>query len=240
MTSVLRHIKAVKLSSYEPFIVHKAEELRMREIKALIGWIKEILKVSITTNWLGNFLALIQIITYTVVSLYSSDAGSGVTTAKIFTVISTITIISEPLLMLGQQFGSIVTAWASFKRIEEFFLCDERTESSRETPLLTESENVKMEGTSPSYVTRQRHECRIELKNATFGVDKGTKHLLKDINVHLTNPNLWMLIGRVGCVSGSHQAWFKVCRTDSHRARVPCCNRFWVRSTWLVDPWTSN
>ncbi len=57
----------------------------------------------VATNWLGTFFALLTIITYTVASFYSSQGTNAVTTAKIFTVTSTISLISEPLLVVGQH-----------------------------------------------------------------------------------------------------------------------------------------
>jgi ATP-binding cassette subfamily C (CFTR/MRP) protein 1 len=103
ISSVLRHIKAIKMSAYESYVTVKAVDMRETEVVALITWIMQILKVSIATNWLNNFLALVTVATFTVVSIFSQNGGGAVTTARIFTVISTILLISMPLLMLGQQ-----------------------------------------------------------------------------------------------------------------------------------------
>ncbi|ORY27634.1 P-loop containing nucleoside triphosphate hydrolase protein [Naematelia encephala] len=192
MSSVLKHIKAIKLSAYEATVTQKAESLRAAEIQALIVWIKEILKISIVTNWLGNFLALITIIVFTVVSLFTSGTNDGVTTARIFAVISVISLISEPLLMFGQRIGSITTAWASFKRIEEFLLCEERTQIDGDVDgvgaLMEAGDGLQMKGTS---------ECRIEMVEAKFGV-KDKAELLRGFDIHMVNPALWMITGRVG------------------------------------------
>jgi ATP-binding cassette subfamily C (CFTR/MRP) protein 1 len=186
ISSVLRHIKSIKLSAYEPIIQNRAVELRHDEINTYIVWVKSILRVSIITNWLGNFLALITVITFTVVSLFSSSGGGAVTTAKVFTVVSTISLLSSPLLMLGQQLGAIVSAWASVKRIEEFLLQEERVEFG--------------EGLERDDIKSDVLEQKIQIKNASFGVkDKIT--ILSDMNVDLVKPSLWMIIGRVGCVS---------------------------------------
>ena len=185
MASVLRHVKAVKMSAYEFQVIKTAVEMRRDEIEKLKVWIREILKVSIMTNWLGNFLNLTSIITFTVVSIYSASPDQ-VNTAKIFTVVSTINIISEPLLMLGQRLGSLLTAWASLKRIEEFLLLEEKEE-----PIAIENEK----GAEDKEI-----ECRVELHNATFGV-KGKAEILKNLDLHLVNPSLWMVVGKVGSVS---------------------------------------
>jgi ABC-type multidrug transport system fused ATPase/permease subunit len=184
MSSVLRHVKAIKLSAYERFVIGKAEGLREKELAGYIKFVVQALKVSIATNWLGNFLALVTVITFTVVSLYSDQGGDAVTTAKIFTVITTITLISDPLLMLGQQVGNIIQAWASFKRIEEFLLCAEKQEINVETAITADA---KVEDLS------------IDLTETTFGITGETPlELLKNINVKVQGECLWMITGRVG------------------------------------------
>ncbi|ORX34001.1 P-loop containing nucleoside triphosphate hydrolase protein [Kockovaella imperatae] len=181
--SVLRHIKAVKMSAYEFQVIKTAVDMRKDEIDKLKYWIREILKVSIMTNWLGGFLNLITIITFTVVSIYTSNANN-VNTAKIFTVVSTISIISEPLLMLGQQLSSMVSAYASLKRIETFLMLEERQE-----PMMEEPEKD---------LSEKESQCRVEFHNASFGIkDKAT--ILKNLNVHQVDPSLWMIVGKVGC-----------------------------------------
>ena len=171
-SSVLRHIKAIKLSAYEPRILALADGMRHAEIDAFIRWVKEILKVSILTNWLAHFLALLTVTTFTLVTLFRGDTG-GVTTARIFTVISTIDLISMPLLELGQKMGSLLTAWASLKRIEGFLL---------------DGEKVAVQGDG----------TRVKV-DASFGI-RGKIDLIK-VAVDLDDPKLWMITGRVGCVS---------------------------------------
>jgi ABC-type multidrug transport system fused ATPase/permease subunit len=150
--------------------------MRTDEVAALVKWIIEVLKVSIITNWLAHFLSLLTIVTFTLVSLYTS--GEGVTTARIFTVVATIELISMPLLNLGQKIGSLVTAWASLKRIEEFLMMEERTEVEENA---VEGHHVRLSG-------------------ATFGIrDKAT--LLHDLDVGIDGNKVWMITGRVGCVS---------------------------------------
>jgi ATP-binding cassette subfamily C (CFTR/MRP) protein 1 len=184
MASVLRHIKAIKLSAYEPSITKTALSLRDHEIQCLRNWIKEILKVSIFTNYNSNFLSLITVTTYTLVSLFG---GGGVSTAKIFTTVTTIALISEPLLMLGQQLGNIVSAWASWKRVEEFLLSEEKV-----TEVHGSTSGIELLDKAPA--------SGISFSEADIGV-KGKDAFLQGISVELTAPPLWMIVGRVGSVS---------------------------------------
>lgn len=183
MASVLRHIKAIKLSAYEPSILTRALAFRDQEIHNLRNWIRQILVVSITTNVVSNFLGLLTITTYTLVSLYA-HGGRGIETSTIFTVISTISLLADPLRALGQQIGNIVSAWASWKRIERFLLSEER-----EPTIETQIEVHEME----------QRPVTIKI-NGTFGIQDQIT-LLEGIKIDLVNPSLWMIAGRVGSVS---------------------------------------
>lgn len=210
ISSVLRHIKAIKLSAYEPRIFSIAHQMRIHEVKCLVGWIIQILKVSILTNYLANFLNISTITTFSLVSLYTNHDNGGISTAKIFTVVSTIELISEPLLMLGQQLGSLITAWASLKRIEEFLLTDEKVERDGfDDPEIEaeQEEGIKMidgnDDPQRKLSVEDRHTLRsIKMDNASWGIQGKTKtKLLEGIYINLNEPSLWMITGRVGCVS---------------------------------------
>jgi ATP-binding cassette subfamily C (CFTR/MRP) protein 1 len=215
MASVLRHIKAIKLSAYETPITNTALTLRDNEIHCLREWIKEILKVSIFTNYNSNFLSLITVTTYTLVSLFG---GGGVSTAKIFTTVTTIALISEPLLMLGQQLGNIVSAWASWKRVEEFLLSEEKV--------------TEVQGSSSGIeLLDKKSAMGISFSEADIGV-KGKDAFLHGISVVLTAPPLWMIVGRVGSVSSSVNRWASL----TSRVNRYCCKHSWGSSTFFREP----
>ena len=185
MASVLRHVKAIKLSAYENAIAKTALALREHEITCMIKCVRESLKVAIVTNYNSNFLSLITIMTYTLVSLFGDG---GISTSKIFATVTTIALISTPLLMLGQQLGRIVSAWASWRRIEEFLLSEEKVSE------------VHGSSSGIELVDKGSPSIQISLSEASFGV-KGKEAFLHDVDVELAAPPLWMIVGRVGSVS---------------------------------------
>lgn len=153
-------------------------------MNAFLKWCKEVLIVSTVTNYVANLLGLITVTTYTLVSLYS---GGGINTSTIFTVISTIALLADPLRSLGQQLGSIVSAWASWKRIEAFLLAEERVLQASDS-----SSDIILQDAAIDIVR-----LRID---GSFGVNNGPT-LLHDIKLDIENPGLWMIVGRVGSVS---------------------------------------
>lgn len=217
MASVLRHIKAIKLSAYEPSTAKTAIELRDQEIFVFRKWMKQVLIVSIVTNYISGFLSLLTVVTYTLVSLFV-EGGIGLSTAKIFTVISTISLLANPLRDLGQQLGSIFSAWASFKRIEAFLLCEEK-----HGDVSSVVSDIQLQNKQPI------SSAEIRISGADFGVrDKIT--ILHDVNVELTNPSLWMLVGRVGSVSIAQIYAFATC-ANAVRESQPFYRACWARWT---------
>jgi ABC-type multidrug transport system fused ATPase/permease subunit len=195
MSSVLRHIKAIKLSAYESSIVATAIRMRNEEIAALRKWVAELLIVIIVTNYVSNFMGLITVTTFTLVSLYA-HSGDGVSTATIFTVISTISLLADPLRSLGQQIGNIVSAAASWKRIEEFMLSHEQRSTD---PDSNEVVGVVLEEDITLACQPSTRPSEIRFTDAAFGIE-GKITLLRGINVDLVKPRLWMVVGRVGSV----------------------------------------
>lgn len=198
MSSVLRHIKAIKMSAYESSIVSTAIKMRDEEITALRKWVRELLVVSIVTNYVSNFMGLLTVTTFTLVSLYA-HAGEGVSTSTIFTVISTISLLADPLRSLGQQIGNIVSAAASWKRIEEFLLSDEQRVSEPDPSSSREDGLESAPG--DALVDRASTTPGIHFTDAAFGIE-GKITLVHNVNIDLVRPKLWMVVGRVGSVSG--------------------------------------
>lgn len=198
MSSVLRHIKAIKLSAYESSIVSTAIKMRDEEITALRKWVRELLVVSIVTNYVSNFMGLLTVTTFTLVSLYA-HAGEGVSTSTIFTVISTISLLADPLRSLGQQIGNIVSAAASWKRIEEFLLSDEQRVSEPDPS--SSREDGLDDAPGAALVDRASTTPGIRFTDAAFGIE-GKITLVHNVNIVLVRPKLWMVVGRVGSVSG--------------------------------------
>ena len=172
-------------------MIRKLDSLRHNEIVALVKWTKAILRVSILTNWLGNWIAVTTVITYTAVSINTTTSAAAVPTAKIFAVISTIQLISEPLLMLGQSWGSLVGAWASFKRIEQFLQAPER------------------QPRAPGRMSE------VIMDKASFGVS-GSVALIEEADIRV-KPELWMIIGRVGSVGQVDFASWTSLKTGKER-----------------------
>lgn len=117
-------------------------------------------------------LSLGTLVTYSIVSRYS--ANHEVNTSTFFTVIAVLVVITDPLLIVGQRYASIMAATASIKRIEDFLQKPERDDQRSLGDTIT-------------------------ARNATLAA--GDTILLKNLNFEIPLRKLTMVVGSVGSVS---------------------------------------
>lgn len=86
-----------------------------------------IYRTSSVTNYLKSLLSLATLVTFTVVSIYSS--AHQVNTATFFTAIAVLNVITNPLLIAGQRYAQIMSAFASVGRIQEFLMQPDRKDA---------------------------------------------------------------------------------------------------------------
>lgn len=92
VNSVIRNIKAVKLSGYEDILIRKLEYLRGLELDKQKTYYWRILGVALYTNCLRSLLQIATLVTYTIIS--QNSANKRVDTAIFFTAISVLTVIT--------------------------------------------------------------------------------------------------------------------------------------------------
>lgn len=117
-------------------------------------------------------LSLGTLVTYTIVSLHSSS--HQVDTSTFFTVIAVLVVITDPLLIVGQRYASIMAASASIKRIEEFLQKPERNDTR---------------ATSEAILAKD------------LDIASGETVLLRNLNFQIPLHKVTMIVGTVGSVS---------------------------------------
>lgn len=117
-------------------------------------------------------LSLGTLVTYSVVSHFS--ASHEVNTSTFFTVIAVLVVITDPLLIVGQRYASIMAASASIKRIEDFLQKPEKHDQRL----------------SGDYIVA---------KNVNLGTSNTI--LLKNLDFEIPLQMLTMVVGSVGSVS---------------------------------------
>ncbi|KAH8918193.1 P-loop containing nucleoside triphosphate hydrolase protein [Atractiella rhizophila] len=177
VASAIRNIKGIKLGAYNDTIARKITALRAEEMKAYKYFAIQIWKTAVATNWSANFLTLCTLTAFGVASLVSDDPAYNLSTSKLFTVIATLQIISEPLLMVGQSYSNIQAGFVSLRRIETLLLKEEKK--------LLDMEVKEYEKDSS---------C-VKVDKAAFQLSG--KKLLRSISMTCLTGTLTMVIGRV-------------------------------------------
>ncbi|KAJ6480257.1 P-loop containing nucleoside triphosphate hydrolase protein [Mycena sanguinolenta] len=167
--SILRNIVPGRLMAYTDAFYKMIHTARERELDEYQKFWRRTSRMLVLSNWGAEFLSLVTIGTYTVVTLVDPNAPPF-TTARMFTVIAIINLIGMPITELGEAFAYIIQAWVSLKRVETFLL-------SEDQPLLPPAENTTFE-------------------NASFG--HGGATFLHDLTTTLPNNQLTIIIGPVG------------------------------------------
>ncbi|KAJ7913387.1 P-loop containing nucleoside triphosphate hydrolase protein [Mycena leptocephala] len=168
--SILRNIVPGRLMAYTDAFYRMIHTARERELDSYYTFWRRTSRMLVLANWGAEFLSLVTIGTYAVVTIVDPNAPPF-TTARMFTVIAIINLIGMPITELGEAFAYIIQAWVSVKRVETFLLAEDKPAT------LTASSTT--------------------FSNASFG--HGGATFLHDLTATLPNDQLTMVIGSVGC-----------------------------------------
>jgi ABC-type bacteriocin/lantibiotic exporter with double-glycine peptidase domain len=117
-TEVLNYMRIIKLQAWEEYFRRKIEECRKGEYRFLRGF-----QFALSTNitMLGMSTSVVAIVTFSACILI----GTNLTAAKVFTVISTFNILSEPIRTFPQAIISISQALVSLQRLDSYMMSKE-------------------------------------------------------------------------------------------------------------------
>lgn len=158
---------------------------------------------------------------YAIVS-FLSKSGS-LDTARLFTSYTVLTIITAPLFSVGQNYGTVLAAYGSLKRIQAFLTAPERKDPHAQDLSIID----KRDSQSDSEKSGEFGESvgTYELRG-TFGW--GEKKVLENIDLQIPVGKITAIVGRVGSVS--HVCSLPSDETDStRRGRLHCSRPFWAR-----------
>lgn len=241
ISSVLHQITGVKLSAYEPELVAKVEGVRQTELTAMKRFWKDFAVVVCVTNTAQNMLSLftlgyvfpvhpgllVVLMNVSMISAYAivsflSKSGS-LDTARLFTSYTVLTIIAAPLFSVGQNYGTVLAAYGSLKRIQAFLTAPERKDPHAQDLSIVDKRGSQSDSEKSGEFGESvgTYELR-----GTFGW--GEKKVLENIDLQIPVGKTTAIIGRVGSVT--HVCSSPCNETDSTcRGRRHCSRPFWVR-----------
>lgn len=112
---VIRSMKTVKLSNWEPFFYNKINKLREKELKYLR--MRKYLDAVCVYLWASAPL----LITITILTTYTLIMKEQLTAAKVFTSLALVNILIMPLNAFPWVLNSLIEANVSKKRLDKFF-----------------------------------------------------------------------------------------------------------------------
>ncbi|UZJ52796.1 hypothetical protein CBS101457_002116 [Exobasidium rhododendri] len=196
-SSAISNAKGVKYMAYENIIVEKLIEARRLELKACWTYYTQLLLISSFTNLVTEIMALSTFTTLAIVDYLSGSHRFTITT--VVTSLTLMQLLEAPLNQMGQNYGSIIAALVSLRRMQKFLLEDEQPSFSTSAPPsrhATDSGDDKARSRSMSNVGVDTADDQIAacFESVTLGWSTSKPVLL---NVTLTIPRnrLTMICG---------------------------------------------
>lgn len=183
MSSSINQLLSIKIFAYESYISRKADALRNIELRFL----KKFFIVAMITATISNSLQMFTL--FVVIGVYAAvwgQNGSGLLdVSKIFTIYSIVQLLSGPFNVLGQSLPSLLAAYSSMKRLEKFFLFDEKIVPT-----------IEQEGIPPSDKPAHPERGDISLRGS-FSWDKEGQPVLHDVDIQIPAGKLTICAGPV-------------------------------------------
>ncbi|RDW71555.1 hypothetical protein BP6252_08118 [Coleophoma cylindrospora] len=161
-----------------------------------------------TTDYLHSFVPqhLSPVVTFAVFTIITRASGQSLDTAKMFTSLSLLSLLSSPLSQVFQNIPSFMGALGCFNRIQQFLTSETnsdhrlllRQSSESEAGLLEPEvghESIELQSMASKIPGSQQE--AIVVRNGTFGWNTKDAPILQDLNISIQTGKLTMLIGPV-------------------------------------------
>ena len=150
----------------------------------------------VVANYHKGFVPVLvsPVLTFTIFIAVANSQGSTLDTAKMFTSLALLTLISQPLSVLFQSAPGLMPMVGCFDRIEKFLLTETRLDPRRSLPLsskasgnsqtLVESLTPEKGIQTPEDGSMESTSNVIAVHGAYFGW-KDSEPVLRDIDLHI-------------------------------------------------------
>ncbi|RDW82953.1 hypothetical protein BP5796_04444 [Coleophoma crateriformis] len=161
-----------------------------------------------TTDYLHSFIPqqLSPVVTFAVFTIITRASGQSLNTAKMFTSLSLLSLLSNPLSQVFQSIPNFMGAVGCFNRIQQFLTSETNSDhrlllhqsSESEAGLLEPDvghESIELQSMKSENPRLQQE--AIVVRNGTFGWNTKDAPILQDLNISIQTGKLTMLIGPV-------------------------------------------
>ncbi|KAG8825840.1 hypothetical protein FRC17_008507 [Serendipita sp. 399] len=196
LSSTIKQLIPIKFFAYESYIAQRADQLRDREIVYMKKFYRLLMWAAAISNSLMSFTLLLVIGIYAAV--FGRTSTGRLDVSRIFTIYSTIQLLSYPFNILGkfssqhslilscQALPSILAAYASMKRIQEYLQFDEKAAET----------DVPMEKSGLALEEKPMMDGFVHIRGS-FSWDKDKNPVLPKVDVRLPTGKLTICAGSV-------------------------------------------
>lgn len=195
--AVLESSKGFKMLGLTDFLSRHIQGLRIRELAESASY-RRFVTVRNTFGWMPDDLA--PAITLAVFALV--NGGHAINPSMAFTTLSLVALLSTPIHVSILAIPEALKAFASFDRIEQFFLRENNTDDedadTMSSGLLDRSDTTDLE-LSRIPVSQAAAGPVIKLEEATVGVRPTDRIILDNVSLTVFPATLNFVVGPVGC-----------------------------------------
>lgn len=208
---MLGAIKGVKLSGLSTKLSTIISNPRLAEISAA-GLYRSMLIYVVTLSYTPNTLA--PIITFGAYTAIAAKQGTVLDSTRIFTSLSLLSLITEPLNQLFHALPECFAAVACFGRIQAFLFTEPRrdtrecrqssrpsmnADSSASNDEISGGIELKEHSLGGAISTTEKHTDAVTIQEGVFGWKQDEPPILREVNLRIAASQLTIVIGQVGC-----------------------------------------
>lgn len=202
MTSnMLSSMKSVKMRGLEDVVSSVLQESRGKELKQGSRF-RYITVLTVIVGFVPQMVG--PAMTFLIFLVRTGANGSLFNASTVFTSVSLLTVLSEPLNATFQTLPMVAAAYGSLRRIDAFLLSEEQEDPRRLVPNSFGSDTVSIQGEKPvtfqpeakGFIFHDRNPSAVQVKLAEFGY-LAEKIVLRDINVSIPRGGITCIVGQV-------------------------------------------
>ncbi|KAJ7703885.1 P-loop containing nucleoside triphosphate hydrolase protein [Mycena rosella] len=202
LTSVLHNYLPMKWARYEDVVGARAAQLRAEEMRGAHSFYNNICITGALTVTAGMACNLSVLGPYAALAAHGHGHGA-LDPNRLFTVVATLNLMTEPLGLIGGLLPQLMAAYASMKRIEDYLSRPEKIASSNETQWdaaeTPGADAIRLEAASFSWVL----DSSPFLGPLSLGLKQGELHVCVGPVAAGKSMFLLSLLGETTCTQGS-------------------------------------
>ncbi|GKT40555.1 ABC transporter gloK [Colletotrichum spaethianum] len=203
-SKVISCIKETKMLGMVDFLQRAIQDLRISELRRA----KQYRMLVTYMNLLGNAPQMVgPVITFGIAILAQRvNVGLSLSIATVFTSLSIIDLVAEPLAQLISSVPRLVASLGSFERIQAFLKEGTTTSAADHSGSSTDehvehrtvphSEGIEMQA-APLQASAPHGDVAV-VQNGTFALEPGLEPILHDITIRIRASTITVITGRVG------------------------------------------